>query len=473
MKSILLVTTSRTVHELVRASFDDQWLVEFRSGREAALQALQKKPFDFLFIELDLLAPPANTDIGMKAAMQPFWLVAPSINIIVLCQQQSVRQAVLAVKNGAANYLSHPLNRDEIRYVVESIFDAILSQSELAYLRDQFWRAEALQHIATKNPVMETVFEKVKSVAPTGTTVLLVGETGTGKGVLAKLIHNHSTRRGNQFISVHCGAIPDTLIESELFGHERGAFTGATRRKLGKFELARDGTIFLDEISTITAPAQIKMLQVLQEKSFSRVGGEEEISTNARIIAASNADLEEMVRAGAFRRDLFYRLNVFPIHIPPLRERREDIPHFIEVFLDNLNRFNAKEIHGVQPAVLEALARYDWPGNIRELENLVERAYILESSTVLTPASFPAELFRSRSAIPMVKVDSADTLAEVRRRGVEDIERCYLGQVLATHHGRIAKAAAHAGITSRQLHKLMKKHGIRKEDFKGSPTPSR
>jgi transcriptional regulator with GAF, ATPase, and Fis domain len=313
---------------------------------------------------------------------------------------------------------------------------------------------------------MEKVYDKIRSVAPTKSTVLLMGETGTGKGVLANLIHQHSNRRNVQFISVHCGAIPDTLLESELFGHEKGAFTGAVKRKLGKFEIASGGTIFLDEVGTITPSAQIKLLQVLQDGTFQRVGGEETLEAKVRVVAATNVDLKEMCEERKFRKDLYYRLNVFPIEIPPLRERPEDIPHLVEGSLKRLNMFNTKEIYHIDTQVLEAFRHYSWPGNIRELENLIERAYILESSPRLTPESFPSELFESGLSFATLSVDSSSTLAEVRRRGIENIERNYLKDLLTQKKGKIKESAEAAGITTRQLHKLMAKHEIRKEEFK-------
>jgi DNA-binding NtrC family response regulator len=383
-----------------------------------------------------------------------------------MCSQQEIREAVMAVKAGASNYLTYPLNPAEVKYVIESIDETILIQSELDYLRDQFWQVDSLELIQTKCDGMKSVFGKIRSVAPTKSTVLLIGETGTGKGVLASLIHRHSNRNDLQFISVHCGAIPDTLLESELFGHEKGAFTGAVRRKLGKFEIAKGGTIFLDEIGTITPSAQIKLLQILQDGIFQRVGGEETIEANVRVIAATNTDLKKMCEQGLFRKDLYYRLNVFPIEVPPLRQRKEDIPHFVEVFLRRMNKFNAKGIHHVHPSVLEAFEQYDWPGNIRELENLIERAYILETSPVLQPESFPSELFETQGLTPNVTMDAKWTLSEVRKEGLKHIERNYIKEQLSQHKGKIKDSAKAAGITTRQLHKLMKKYSIRKEEFK-------
>jgi transcriptional regulator with GAF, ATPase, and Fis domain len=333
-------------------------------------------------------------------------------------------------------------------------------------LRDQFWHIDSLELIQTKSSAMKKVFDKIQSVSPTKSTVLLAGDTGTGKSVLAKLIHQHSNRGDAQFISVHCGAIPDTLVESEMFGHEKGAFTGAIKRKLGKFEIAHGGTIFLDEIGTITPAAQIKLLQVLQDGIFQRVGGEEILKTDVRVIAATNADLNKMCAEGQFRKDLYYRLNVFPIEIPALSQRIEDIPLFIDTFLRNLNNYSLKKIQSTHPHVLEAFSRYSWPGNIRELENLIERAYILETSAQLTPESFPNELFESESTPVFIPSSETLTLTQARQRGVEEVERNYLKDVLARHKGKIGESAKAAGISTRQLNKLMNKYGIRKEEFK-------
>jgi DNA-binding NtrC family response regulator len=298
--------------------------------------------------------------------------------------------------------------------------------------------------------------------------VLLIGETGTGKGVIANLIHRHSNRWNKRFISVHCGAIPDTLLESELFGHEKGAFTGADRRKLGKFEIAQGGTIFLDEIATITPSAQIKLLQILQDKTFQRVGGEEFLEADVRVIAATNTDLKSMVEDGQFRKDLYFRLNIFPIEIPLLKERRDDIPYLTKVILDRMNRLYDKEIRDVHPLVIESFQRYSWPGNIRELENLLERAYILEQSPLLNPESFPAELFESKTAAPEIAADTKLPLSLARHKAVEEFERHYLENLLRIHRGKIKDSADAAGITTRQLHKLMKKYGLKKEKFKSS-----
>ena len=313
---------------------------------------------------------------------------------------------------------------------------------------------------------MQAVFDKVRRVAQANTTVLLTGETGTGKGVLAKLIHAQSNRASGPFMGVHCGAIPETLVESELFGHEKGAFTGASKRKPGRFEVAAKGTIFLDEIGTISQPTQVRLLQVLQDKVFQRVGGVVDIPMEARIVAASNVDLEELVRKGEFRADLLFRLNVFPIRVPSLRDRREDIPLLAEMFLQRLRQQYMKKIEGLHPDVLDAFQSYPWPGNIRELENLMERAYILETSHMLSPDNFPPDLFVGGAPLANVSLDLSLPLSEVRNQAKEHAQRRYIEELIAECRGKVNLTAERAGITTRQLRKLLCRYGIDKSRYK-------
>ncbi len=322
--------------------------------------------------------------------------------------------------------------------------------------------------LQSESPEMRRVLEKIRAVAPTSTTVLLTGETGTGKGLLAKFLHFLSHRREGAFLAVHCGATPDALLESEMFGHEKGSFTGAYRRKLGKFEMARGGTLFLDEVGTLTPSAQIMLLQVLQDSTFQRVGGEEFLEANVRLVAATNSDLGEMQQQGAFRSDLFYRLNVFPVNIPPLRRRIEDLPTLAAFFLDRLNQIHSKQIVRIHPDAIRALASYSWPGNVRELQNVLERAYVLETRSELTLESLPSDLFRPHAGRDDLAIDRSRTLAEVRHAAIEAAERRYLAALLTTFHGRIGATAKAAGITPRQLRNLLAKYGLRKEGFKAS-----
>ncbi len=468
MKEILVISPNQEASKVIKSCFKSEYYIEVMSGKDFYLEMIPKKRYEFIFIDILFLRGTAaeNGYNDYRKSLQPFWQAFPVAEIFVLSSQELIREAVNAVKAGASNYLTYPINPEEVRYVTESLYEAIRMQLELDYLRDKFWQNDSIELVRTNSIAMKKVFDKVKLVAPTRTTVLLTGETGTGKGVLAKIIHRHSNRCENQFISVHCGAIPETLIESELFGHERGSFTGALQRKLGKFEIAQGGTIFLDEIGTITASAQIKLLHILQDKTFQRIGGEETIESDVRIITASNMDLNKMCDEGTFRKDLYYRLNVFPIEIPSLRQRKEDIPLLVEFFLRNLNRLYTKKIFDIHPQVMDAFNHYLWPGNIRELENLIERAYIIENSSILTPDSFPMELFTFDTSGALISVDTSLSLEKVRKQGIKSIEQSYLKQLLALNKGRIDKTAGNAGISTRQLHKLLSRYGIKKEEYK-------
>jgi len=470
MREFLIVCRANALKKVIRDGIGDsansKW-VTF-DGLTACLEA---QPYDYLFLELSAI--PAAEDHSftredLRAIFDPIWHLRPSIKIIVIVAPVQIEAGIAAVEAGAASYLKLPLSQEEIRFITRDVYEGQILESELDYLREKFWEADAGEIVRTRCTSMKKVYDLVQSVAPTRTAVLLTGETGTGKSLLAKLIHRHSNRRDAQFISVHCGAIPDTLLESELFGHEKGAFTGAIRRKMGKFEIANGGTIFLDEVGTLTPAAQVKLLMVLQEGLFERVGGEATLKTDVRVIAATNADLKQMTEGGLFRKDLYYRLNVFPIDLPPLRERIQDIPHLVESFLRKMSDFGSKTIHHVHPTVVKALGMYNWLGNIRELENLIERAYILEQSDTLTPESFPTDFFEDEWLMAEVSIDTSHALAQVRAEGIEEIERRYLKDLLTRHKGRINRSAEEAGITTRQLHKLMKKYGYRKETFKSA-----
>jgi transcriptional regulator with GAF, ATPase, and Fis domain len=287
---------------------------------------------------------------------------------------------------------------------------------------------------------------------------------------MARLLHHLSSRADGPFAAVHCGALPDSLLESELFGHEKGAFTGAVRLRRGKFELAGGGTLFLDEVGTISAAAQIKLLDVLQERRFQRVGGESDLEVDVRLVAATNTDLSSMMRSGSFRPDLFYRLSVFPIDIPPLRERAEEIPDLVGQLLERWNALYQKRVEGIAPDVLRAFKAYSWPGNVRELENVLERAHVLTSGTWIHGDVVPSEIAACGDGAPPEGPRPRGTLAEIRRSAVEAAERTYLEETLKAHHGRIGSTAREAGVTPRQIHKLLARHGIKKEWFKPGPS---
>ena len=467
-KSILVAANYAGAGETIGAGLGQEFRVEEAGSLAACLEAVRVHRFEFIFLALDFLGDRRSGEVAgeNETVLDKIVKAGPSAHIIVLTPGNRVKEALEVVNAGAADYLVWPCTAEEAVHVVQMLLESRLRLSELDYLRDRFWLKDYQEVVRTSNPLMRKVFESVRTVAPTKSTVLLTGETGTGKTLIAKLLHRHSRRSNQQFIAVHCGAIPDTLLESELFGHEKGAFTGAIRKKLGKFEIADGGTIFLDEIGTLTPAAQIKLLQVLQERSFERVGGEVVIKTDVRIIAASNSDLWQMAAEGQFRKDLLYRLIVFPIHIPSLAERIEDVPVLAELFVRRLNNEYLKDIKGIHPEVLTALSKYEWPGNVRELENIMERAVIIEESPYLTRDSFPAELFEAASWASPLPMDTELTLAETKHRALELVEVRYLRDVLTKNRGSINKTAANAGISTRQLHKLMSRYGLHKEDFK-------
>jgi DNA-binding NtrC family response regulator len=465
MKSVLIISAKEDEVRLIREALPSDYQAKNTGSVKDGIELHHQNAFDLIFSDIKLLRDNSEAET-IAEVIERLKEMNPLTEILILSSKDFIRDTVKAVKAGAQDYLTSPIDSSEVRLVINSLNESIAKNIELDYLRDQFWKPEWLDVIKSQNAEMRAVFKKIRSVAPTRATVMLFGETGTGKGLLARMIHMHSSRSEGPLINVHCGAIPDTLLESELLGHEKGAFTGAVRRKPGKFEMARSGTIFLDEIGTITPPAQIKLLQVLQDGTFSRVGGEESLQTDARIIAATNADLAGMCERDKFRKDLYYRLNVFPVEIPPLRERIEDISQIVEMFLNKMRQRYEKNIHSVHPHVLQAFKTYLWPGNIRELENLMERACILESSNMLTPESFPRALFESGEIRPMLPVQAHLPLSEARRQAIDDFERQYIKELFSRNKGRVNRAAEEAGVTTRQLNKLMVRYGIKKELYK-------
>ncbi|MDK2955290.1 MAG: hypothetical protein PWQ57_786 [Desulfovibrionales bacterium] len=468
MRSLLLASdVDRDLAAVHRFFSHDYQLTSVRNA-EAFLSALGAKRPDLAFIDVRLAGAGRGTE-GFGPFLKRCGEQSPATPVFALCPADMTALGVAAVQSGASDYLTWPLTAEEVDHVAQVVKDQQRLRGELAYWREGTWRGEVEETERTRSPAMAAVFDKARRAAPTRTTVLLTGETGVGKTALARVIHLRSDRSRGPFISVNCGALPENLLESELFGHEKGAFTGATRRKLGKFEIAQGGTILLDEVGAIPPAAQVKLLGVLQDRVMQRVGGETDIAVDVRVLAATNEDLEDACREGRFRRDLYYRLNVFPIRIPPLRERAEDLESISRTILNRLAARGYGVFEGLAPEVLEAFRRYDWPGNVRELENLLERAVILENSDLLTPESFPADIFDAAKTPDGFSIDADWTLAEARARCVEEVERAYLRKVLAEHRGRIDHTARAAGISTRQLHKMMARYGLRKEDFKRQP----
>lgn len=467
-KPILIATHHDSVIPSMELYFSNAVPLHRAATREACLRFFQEQRCEFAFIDIEILTMTRDGQLSPPTdCLDAFWDISSDPDIVVLCPPEQVRQAVQIVRGGACGYLIYPIHHEAVSCIVDSTRDYNSLRLQLDTMQDEFWQKEIGHLIKTDCDRMKKVISAAKSVAQTDSTVLISGETGTGKGVLANIIHRHSSRKNGPLVSVHCGALPDNLIESELFGHEKGSFTGALSRKMGKFELANGGTLFLDEVGTMSMPAQIRLLKVLQERVVQRVGSEKDIAVDVRVIAAANRDLKRLCDTDDFRSDLYYRLNVFPIELPPLKERREDIGHLADTFLKKLNRKYGKGIVGIRNPVLRGFDRYDWPGNIRELENVIERAYVLETSSYLTSEHFPVEIVPYQNSDPVIIIGTDGTLADVRQKSIETIEEKYLREKLAAHKGRINRTAEEAGITPRQLHKLMAKYHLKRDQFLG------
>jgi two-component system, NtrC family, response regulator AtoC len=380
MTNILIVEDEPRMRRLLEISLgEDGHMVNAVGDAETGLNSLRKDSVGVGLIITDLKLPGMN---GLEF-LQEARRINPGIPVVVMTAYGSVETAVEAMKAGASDYVLKPFTMAEMKLVVNKELDVQRVRDENRSLREALGHRYQFTNIIARSGKMQEVLALVERVAPTNSTVLLGGESGVGKDLIARAIHQHSRRGNGPFIKVNSTAIPDTLFESELFGFEKGAFTGALASKPGKFELADKGTLFLDEIGDVPAPIQVKLLRVLQEREFERLGGTKTLKVDVRLLAATNRDLRAALEQGTFREDLYYRLNVVPIDIPPLRERKEDIPDLATHFLARYAADNAKEIRGITPAAVEKLVSYHWPGNVRQLENTIERAVALSQAQVL------------------------------------------------------------------------------------------
>lgn len=419
-----------------------------QNGLEALETIREQEPN---IIVSDLLMPKMSGMELLEVVNNEF----PDISVIMVTAHGTVETAVEAMKKGAKDYILKPLHLDEILSKVETISQLNSLIRENRYLRDQLGEKFRFDKIIGKTQKMLELFELVKDIAPTTSTALIRGENGTGKELIANAIHFNSDRSKKPFIKVNCGVLADSLLESELFGHVKGAFTGAIKDKRGRFELADSGTIFLDEIGDVTPRMQIKLLRVLQEKEFEKVGGTETLKVDVRIIAATNRDLEEAMEKGEFRQDLYYRLNVIPIEVPPLRERRDDIPILVKHFIEKFNKEFGKSIQNIDDLAMESLISYRWPGNIRELENLIERAIVLSKSKVLTLKDFPGHIV-SIETFPSVSINPEDTLTDM----VDEFEKTIIIKALKTNNNNKLRTAEKLGIHRSTFMSKLKKYDI-------------
>jgi two-component system response regulator AtoC len=446
---ILVVDDDPGVRESFRLILEDHYDVVDVPDGPSALDVIRASPMDLVLLDIRL---PGMDGIEVLERIKA---IDDRAEVILVTAVKTVRTAVAAMKLGAFDYLTKPFEEDELLSLASRALERRTLERQVALLRSELARTHDLDEIVGEHPVMERLHGLIAQVARTSTTVLITGESGTGKELVARAIHRHGNRREGPFVAVNPAAIVESLIESELFGHERGAFTGAHQRKLGKFELAQGGTLFLDEIGTLRAELQAKLLRVLQEREIERVGGTRSIKIDVRVIAATNTDLKDAVSRGTFREDLYYRLNVVPIVVPPLRERAQDVPLLAEHFLRRDTRDFNKRIEGLSPEAVAALQAYRWPGNVRELENVIERCVVLSDGPVIQLNDLPLDVLlpqqatrvRAAEALPL---NEATDLFE-RQIVLRVLERVgwnltEAGRILAIHRNSLRMKLARWGV---------------------------
>ena len=416
---------------------------------QSAIEEVHHKPFDLKLMDIRMIR------VSGLEALQEIKRFNPAIPIIIMTAFASVETAVKALKEGAYDYLTKPLDFDELKIIMERAMEYSQLKEENRFLRDNMAARFDRRNIIGSSPAMTTLLETVAQVAPSEATVLITGESGTGKEMIAGTIHFNSIRKDGPFVKINCAAITETLLESELFGHEKGAFTGADRRKEGKFRQADKGSIFLDEVSEMSLAMQVKLLRVLQEREVIRVGGEEVIKVDVRVIAATNKDLTRQVQDGRFREDLYYRLNVVTLNVPPLRNRKEDIPliahHFLKIFAEK----NHKNVKGFTPRAMDRLLNYEWPGNVRELMNAVERGVVLSRLDYLDEEEFSL-LLQDQARLDGIY----SRQIELEAPSLETVEKETVLKALEASGGNKSETARRLGITRRTLHMKLKKYGM-------------
>ena len=436
-----------------------------QDGREA-LQKIEEGHFDILV--LDIMMP----KIGGLEVLRRVKESHPDIDVIMITGLSEIETAVQAMKLGAFDYLPKPFDPDELKLVVQRALERRQLLRENLDLKHEVSAKYRLENIIGSSPGMQAVFRLVAKCAPTSSTVLLTGESGTGKELIARAIHHNSLRKDKPFVAVDCNSLSENLLESELFGHVKGSFTGAVASKKGLFEAADDGTLFLDEIGNLSLATQAKLLRVIQEHEFKPVGDTRTQRANFRLICATNKDLPAMVAAGTFREDLFYRVNVFPIRVPPLRERRDDIPALAFHFLKGFNEVLGKQVTEVSTGAMSAIMNHDWPGNVRELENTIQRAVILAADNVIRQAHLGEIVdtsLRLDLDVPKTSDELKQTKKAAREKSVESIEKSFVLAALRRNSWNVTRSAEETGMQRANFQALMKKHNVRVKGAEQEP----
>jgi len=455
-KSTILVVDDDDAHRIMLRTLIGGWGYEVSEADDgaAAIDQVKEQAYDLVLMDVRMV------QVSGLEALAQIKLYNPAIPVIIMTAYSSVDTAVKALKQGAHDYLTKPLDFDKLKITIERAMEHTRLKEENRLLKQSLGKHFDWQNIIGQSPAMINLLETVAQVAPSEATVLIAGESGTGKELIAGAIHYNSSRKDGPFVKLNCAAITETLLESELFGHEKGAFTGADRRKEGRFYQAHSGSLFLDEVSEMPLIMQVKLLRVLQEREFTRVGGEKTIQVDVRVIAATNKNLTDLISKGEFREDLYYRLNVVDMEIPPLRNRREDIPLLAQHFLEMFAAKNRKELKGFTPLVLDHLIKYKWPGNVRELMNAVERAVVLSRSEYLSENDFPiisgADIDNDEAVSDTTKVNISGKMP------LEEVEKATILKTLKAAGGNKSEAARRLGITRKTLHKKLKSYGVMK-----------
>jgi len=444
--NLLVVDDEKNIREgLGKALELDGYQIALAKNGLEAINAVHKGDIDLVITDLKM------PELSGQELLRKVSSAYPTIPVIILTGYGTIENAVQAMRDGAYDFLTKPVNLDRLSLLVKRALSNRELVMQYRMLREELKQKSQFANIIGKSEVMKRVFEVVRQVAPTRASVLITGESGVGKEMIANAIHYLSPRKDKPYIKIHCAALTETLLESELFGHEKGAFTGAIARKRGRFELANTGTIFLDEIGEVNQSVQIKLLRVLQEKKFERVGGEETLEVDVRILSATNRNLKEEISNGKFREDLYYRLNVVNIHIPPLRERKEDIPLLIAHFLKEIAKENNKKIEGIDVRARDALYNYSWPGNVRELRNSIESAVVMSKRNIIALDDLPP-FVRNDSSRDYIKLNSGISLAEAEKEII---------QFTLQKEGRNkTKTAEILGIGRKTLHRKIQEYGL-------------
>lgn len=495
MHKVLVVDDDKVLQQSVKQALEyHHFVVEVADNGKQAVQAIYREKYDLVVMDVNM---PEMDGIQALVEMKKH---DPALIVIILTAYSNVSDAVKAVKEGAYNYLEKPITSENLVALIKRALKARSLVETMVFSAPQLsLGGKGEDKFVGESDVMVKVFNVISKLAKVNTPVLIRGESGTGKELVAKAIHFNGPRKDEKFVTLNCGAIPENLIESELFGHEKGAFTGASERKIGKFQYAEGGTIFLDEIGDVSPGMQVKLLRALQEKTFTPVGANRDVTVDVRIIAASNKPFEEMIKDGSFREDLFYRLNVLPVYLPPLRERISDIPHLALYYINYFNKVHGLNIQGLSPEANKVLTDYSWPGNIRELRNVIEHCFIIESTEQIQVGSLPPSLLRSvgnnsvKAPTQALEEESMIDFDEIQNSVLDEddeeineesmslnlkpmgnfdfqqakdvFEKEYIVQALKHNKGKINQTALNANIPKKTLLRKIEKYGINPKDY--------